>query len=62
MGLTSLVFLVMGALGPALAGVVAEAAGSRSVPVLAAAGLTLVAALVTPSSRTPARPLSSPPR
>jgi MFS family permease len=62
MGLTSLVFLVMGALGPALAGVVAEATGSRSVPVLAAAGLTLVAALVTPSSRAPARPLSSPPR
>lgn len=62
MGLTSLVFLVMGALGPALAGVVAEAAGSRSVPVLAAAGLTLVAALVTPSTRAPARSLSSPPR
>lgn len=51
MGLTSLVFLVMGAAGPALAGVVAEATGSRKAPVLAAAAVTLVGVLVTPTTR-----------
>ncbi|HWB90170.1 MAG TPA: MFS transporter [Acidimicrobiia bacterium] len=50
MGLTSLVFLVMGAVGPALAGVVAEASGSRVVPVLAAAGVTAVGVFVTPAT------------
>jgi MFS family permease len=48
MGLTFLVFLVVGSLGPALAGVLADATGSRAVPVLAAALVTLVAAFVTP--------------
>ena len=51
MGLTSLVFLVMGAAGPAMAGVVAEASGSRAVPVLAAAAVTLAGVFVTPSTR-----------
>jgi MFS family permease len=48
MGLTFLVFLVVGSLGPALAGILADATGSRAVPVLAAALVTLVAAFVTP--------------
>ncbi|HJQ77345.1 MAG TPA: MFS transporter [Acidimicrobiia bacterium] len=51
MGLTSFVFLVMGAAGPAMAGVVAEASGSRAVPVLAAAAVTLAGVFVTPSTR-----------
>lgn len=51
MGLTSLVFLVMGAAGPAMAGVVAETSGSRVVPVLGAAAVTLVGVFVTPSTR-----------
>jgi MFS family permease len=49
MGLTSLVFLVVGAVGPTLAGAIAEATGSRRIPVLAAAGVTLVGAFVTPA-------------
>ena len=50
MGLTSLVFLVVGSIGPAVAGLIAETTGSRSMPVLAAAAVTLIGALVTPST------------
>lgn len=50
MGLTSLVFLVVGSVGPALAGLIAEASASRAVPVVALALVTAVAAAVTPST------------
>ncbi|MEA1902847.1 MAG: MFS transporter [Actinomycetota bacterium] len=46
MGLLSFVFLVVGSIGPAVAGWVATATGSRSIPVIGAAVVTLVAALV----------------
>ncbi len=41
MGLISLVFLVIGSIGPAAAGWISAATGSRSVPVIAAAVVTL---------------------
>jgi predicted MFS family arabinose efflux permease len=40
MGLLSLVFMVVGAAGPALAGTIATATGSRALPVLGGAALT----------------------
>jgi predicted MFS family arabinose efflux permease len=40
MGLLSLAFMVVGAAGPALAGTIATATGSRALPVLGAAALT----------------------
>lgn len=49
MGLASLVFLVVGSAGPALAGTIAEAAGSRQLPVILAGVVTAIAAVVTPS-------------
>lgn len=50
MGLVSLVFLVVGAAGPVAAGWVAEATGSRALPVAASALITLLAAaLIRPS-------------
>ena len=52
MGSMSMVFLVVGAPGPALAGWVAASTGSRALPVFASALLSLGAAfLITPSSR-----------
>ncbi len=42
MGLLSLVFMVVGAAGPALAGTIATATGSRALPVLGGAALTAV--------------------
>ena len=44
MGLVSLVFHVVGAAGPALAGWVAEGTGSRTIPVAASAALAVLAA------------------
>jgi predicted MFS family arabinose efflux permease len=49
MGLASLVFLVVGSTGPALAGTIAEATGSRQLPVILAGVVTAIAAVVTPS-------------
>jgi MFS family permease len=43
MGLLSLVFMVIGAIGPALAGTIATATGSRALPVLGGAVLTALA-------------------
>lgn len=45
MGFVSLVFLVVGAVGPAMAGLVAETTGSRAIPVAISAGVTLLAAV-----------------
>ena len=56
MGLMGTVFLVVGSIGPAAAGFVAEATGSRAVPVAGAAVMTFLAALaIRPirNSRTP---------
>lgn len=50
MGLVSLVFLVVGAVGPVTAGWVAEATGSRALPVAASAVLALAAAGLIRSS------------
>lgn len=51
MGLLSFVFLVAGSVGPAMAGALASASGSRALPVIAGAGLTLLAAvLMKPTS------------
>lgn len=50
MGFVSLVFLVVGAIGPIAAGWIAEATGSRALPVAASAALTLLAAtLIRPA-------------
>lgn len=50
MGLVSMVFLVVGALGPVLAGTLAEATGSRAIPVAVSALVTLAAAsLIRPA-------------
>jgi MFS family permease len=46
MGLMTLVFLVIGSLGPPVAGVLSESTGSRLIPVLGAAGVVAAAALV----------------
>lgn len=43
MGLLSLVFMVVGAIGPGLAGTIATASGSRALPVLGGAAVTAVA-------------------
>jgi predicted MFS family arabinose efflux permease len=43
MGLLSLAFMVIGSIGPAVAGAVATATGSRAVPVLGAAAVTAAA-------------------
>ncbi|MEX1270852.1 MAG: MFS transporter [Acidimicrobiia bacterium] len=43
MGLLSLVFMVIGAIGPALAGTIATASGSRALPVLGGAVVTAAA-------------------
>ena len=58
MGLTTLVFSVVGAIGPAIAGVVAEATGSRAWPVAGAAVIALLAGLliVVEGDRLPAGP------
>ncbi|MEX2279754.1 MAG: MFS transporter [Acidimicrobiia bacterium] len=53
MGLLSLVFMVIGAIGPTLAGVIASATGSRAIPVLGGAVLTAAA---IPFIRRPADP------
>ncbi len=50
MGAMSMVFLLVGAPGPAIAGWVATATGSRALPVLASAVLSLGAALLITSS------------
>jgi len=50
MGLLSLAFMVIGSIGPALAGTIATATGSRAIPVLGGAVLT---ALAAPLIRTP---------
>lgn len=50
MGLVSLVFLVVGSIGPVLAGWIAEASGSRVVPVAASAFLALGAGALIRSS------------
>lgn len=50
MGLLGAMFLTVGALGPVSAGYLAEATGSRAVPVLGAAGVSLIAAFVLPKS------------
>lgn len=52
MGLLSLAFMVIGSVGPALAGTIATATGSRAIPVLGGAVLTLFA---IPLIRTPDR-------
>lgn len=46
MGVMGMVFLVVGSIGPALAGLVADATGSRALPVAVAAFVTFSAALV----------------
>ncbi|MDH3539796.1 MAG: MFS transporter, partial [Acidimicrobiia bacterium] len=46
MGLLTFLFLVAGAIGPAVAGVIASATGSRALPVAAGAAATLGAALL----------------
>ena len=46
MGLIGTVFLVVGSIGPATAGFIAQASGSRAVPVAGAAVMTALAALV----------------
>jgi MFS family permease len=43
MGLLSLVFMVVGAIGPATAGTIATVTGSRALPVLGGAALTALA-------------------
>lgn len=50
MGLVSLVFLVIGSIGPVMAGWVAETTGSRALPVAASAVLAVAAALLIRSS------------
>lgn len=49
MGLISLVFLVIGSIGPAAAGWISVTTGSRSVPVIAAAIVTLGAVVMIKS-------------
>ena len=52
MGLLGTVFLVIGSIGPAAAGFMAEATGSRALPVAGAALMTVLAAIVIrPASR-----------
>ena len=46
MGLIGMVFLVVGSIGPAAAGFIAEATGSRAIPVAGAAVMTILAAAV----------------
>lgn len=50
MGLVSMVFLVVGSVGPVVAGSIAESTGSRALPVAASAVLTLLAAVLVRSS------------
>ena len=50
MGLMGMVFLVVGSIGPAAAGFIADATGSRAIPVAGAAVMTILAALVIRSS------------
>ncbi len=49
MGLLGAMFLTVGAIGPVVAGVVAESTGSRAIPVIGAACLSLLAAVVLPA-------------
>ena len=51
MGLIGTVFLVVGSIGPTAAGFVAEASGSRAVPVAGAAVMTALAAFVIKPTR-----------
>lgn len=51
MGLMGMVFLVVGSVGPAAAGFIAEATGSRAIPVAGAAVMTILAALVIRPAR-----------
>ena len=51
MGLVGTVFLVVGSIGPTAAGFVAEASGSRAVPVAGAAVMTALAASVIRPNR-----------
>lgn len=51
MGLMGTVFLVVGSIGPTAAGFVAEASGSRAVPVAGAAVMTVLAAFVIRPTR-----------
>ncbi len=46
MGLVSMMFLVVGALGPVIAGWLAESTGSRAVPVAISAVITVAAAVL----------------
>lgn len=46
MGLLGMVFLVVGSIGPAAAGFIADSTGSRAIPVAGAATMTILAALV----------------
>ena len=48
MGFLGAMFLTVGAIGPVVAGIVAESTGSRAIPVVGAACLSLVAAVVLP--------------
>lgn len=50
MGLVSMVFLVVGALGPVIAGALAESTGSRAIPVAVSALVTLTAAILIRSA------------
>ncbi len=50
MGLVSMVFLVVGAFGPAIAGWLAESTGSRAIPVAVSAIITLAASLLIRSA------------
>lgn len=49
MGLLGAMFLTVGAIGPVVAGFVAESTGSRAIPVLGAAAMSLLAAFVLPA-------------
>ena len=51
MGLMGMVFLVVGSIGPAAAGFIAEATESRAIPVAGAAVMTVLAALVIRPAR-----------
>jgi MFS family permease len=53
MGLMGMVFLVVGSIGPAAAGFIAEATESRVIPVAGAAVMTMLAALVIRPTRLP---------
>jgi MFS family permease len=48
MGLLGAMFLTVGAIGPVIAGLVAEATDSRAIPVIGAGVVTALAAIVIP--------------